>query len=113
MKKSVLLTLLVGMFLTGCTNNQTKQLVEQQNKEVIALQQLKMQVLARPTKNAQELLQKKAELKVIDDEIKSAQAAQANAQQIENEKNSNMIKNVITGTGAVIGTAFTIHELTK
>lgn len=88
-------------------------LVEQQNQEVLALQETKKAILARPTKNAQELLQKKAELKVINDEIAAAQAAQAKAQEIQNQKTSNTVKGVLTGVGAAIGTAATIYQITK
>ena len=113
MKKIITVLLLTTIFLGGCTNSQTQQLVEQQNSEVMALQEAKKAILARPTKNAQELLQKKAELKVINDEIKAAQEAQAKAQDIQNQKTNNTIKGVLTGVGAAIGTAATIHQITK
>ena len=112
-KKIIAITLLSLLALGGCTNSQTKMLVEQQNQEVLALQETKKAILARPTKNAQELLQKKAELKVINDEIAAAQAAQAKAQEIQNQKTSNTVKGVLTGVGAAIGTAATIYQITK
>ena len=113
MKKIITVLLLTTIFLGGCTNSQTQQLVEQQNSEVMALQEAKKAILARPTKNAQELKQKKAELKVIKDEIKAAQEAKAKAQDIQNQKTNNTIKGVLTGVGAAIGTAATIHQITK
>ena len=113
MKKIAITILLPLMILGGCTNSQTAMLVEQQNNEVLQLQQTRNAILARPTKNAKELLQKKAELKLVNDQIKASQEAQAKAQAIENEKTNNTIKGVITGVGAVIGTAATINHIVK
>ena len=106
----ILLTLLS---LTGCANNQTKMLVQQQNQEVLQLQKVKNDILMRPTRNAKELLQKKAELKIVNDEIVSAQKAQANAQQISNEQTNNNVKGVLTGVGAVLGTIAVIDNVLK
>lgn len=106
----ILLTLLS---LAGCSNNQTKMLVQQQNQEVLQLQNIKNQILMRPTKNARELLQKKAELKVVNDEIVAAQKAQSNAQQISNEQTNNNVKGVLTGVGAILGTAAVLDNILK
>lgn len=107
------ISLLVTLILGGCTNSQTKMLVEQQNAEVLALQETKRAILMREAKTAEEVMRKKVDLKMINDEIEAAQKAQANAQQIQNEKTTNAVKGVLTGVGAVIGTAVTVHELTK
>lgn len=111
--KKLLLGCLLVLGLIGCTNSQTAALVEQQNAEVLALQQMRRQILLRPTRNAQELAYKKAELKMIDDEIRATQYAQYNAQQIQSQKTNNAVKGVITGVGAVLGTAATIHHITR
>lgn len=111
MKKKIAVFILLGAIFGGCTNSQTKMLVEQQNSEVIALQEVKRSIMMRKTNNAQELLQKKAELKIVNDEIKAAQDAQAKAQAIQNQKTNNTVKGVLTGVGAVIGTAATIHNI--
>lgn len=105
----LLLTLVVG----GCTNTQTGRLVEQQNAEVISLQNTKRQILLENANSAEALLRKKAKLKIINDEIKAAQTAQMNAQKIQNQKTDNTVKGVLTGIGAVAGTAALIHNLTR
>lgn len=112
-KRMICIGLLTLLMFGGCTNSQTKMLIEQQNQEVLALQETKRAILARETKNAQELLQKKAELKIINDEIAAAQAAQANAQAIQNQKTGNVVKGVLTGVGAIAGTAAAIYQLTR
>lgn len=107
----ILLALSLG--ITGCTNSQTKMLIEQQNQEVLALQKMKMDILGRPTKDAYEMKRKQADLALIESQIKAAQAAQAKAQEIQNQKTNNVIKGAVTGTAAVLGTAAVIHNITK
>lgn len=114
MKKKILTAIILAtMIIGGCTNNQTAQMREQQNTEIAMLQEVKRQILLRPAPTAKDILQKKAELKVVDEQIDSAIKVQNNAQNIQNQKTDNTIKSVITGVGAVGAAAWGIHELTQ
>ncbi|MGL4652622.1 hypothetical protein [Cetobacterium sp.] len=114
MKKIINIFLIVlSLTVSGCANSQTKMMVEQQNQEIMALQKMKMDILARPSKDHVEMTRKQADLALVESQIKQAQQAQAKAQAIENQKNNNMLKNIIVGTTAVVGTAAVIHNATN
>lgn len=115
MKKTLTSGILLVMLLagSGCTNSQTGRLVEQQNAEVLALQSTKRQILLEDANTPEALLRKKAKLKIVNDEIRAAQNAQMNAQTIQNQKTDNTVKGVLTGVGALVGTAAVIHNITK
>lgn len=110
-KKMILIVVIALM--SGCTSNQTKPMVEAQNNEIKMLQEYKMEIIKREARTPKEMLRKKADLKMVDDQIKSAIAVQQNSQSIENQKNKNTISNIITGVGAVGAAAWGIHELTN
>lgn len=113
MKKVILVTILLLMTIGGCAPSSTTVLRETQNNEIAMLQEVKRQILLRPTNTPKEMLTKKADLKMVDDQIASAIKVQQNAQSIQNQKTNNTIKSVITGVGAVGAAAIGIHELTK
>lgn len=113
MKKRFLgIIILLTMAMGGCTSA-TSNLRESQNNEIAMLQEAKRKILLRPAKTPKEMLAKKADLKIIDDEIRSAMLVQQNAQSIQNQKTNNTIKSVVTGVGAVGATVWGIHQLTK
>ena len=113
MKKiSVLLLLsLTLLATTGCTSSQ--ELVKNQNQEIMLLQQQRMIIVARPTKNAKELRAKQAELKVMNDMINQSTTTARQAQQMSNDQTNNNMKGAITGIGAILGTAAVIHGITN
>ncbi|MGL6065239.1 MAG: hypothetical protein ACRC0S_09175 [Fusobacteriaceae bacterium] len=114
MKKKILSTvILLSMLVGGCAPSSTAILREGQNNEIMMLQTLKRQILLTPATTPKEMLAKKAELKLVDDQLSSAMIVQQNAQSIQNQKTSNAIKSVITGVGAVGAAAIGIHEITK
>lgn len=115
MRKTLTSSILLVMLLigSGCTNSQTGRLVEQQNSEILALQSVKRQILLENANTPEALLKKKAKLKIVNDEIRSAQGTQLSAQSIQNQKTDNTVKNVLTGVGALAGTVAIIHNLTK
>lgn len=113
MKKIIGVLLVSLMLFVGCTNSETGRFVEQQNSEVVALQEMRRSILARPASTAEELSKKQAELKIVNEQIAATQGAQRNAQTIQDRKLNNLIKGTITGAGAVLGTAAVIHNVTK
>lgn len=113
MKKILIITVLLSMIIGGCAPSSTTVLRESQNNEIAMLQEVKRQILLRPANTPKEMLTKKADLKMVDDQIISAIEVQQNAQNIQNQKTDNTIKSVITGVGAVGAAAWGIHELTK
>ncbi|MGL5208381.1 hypothetical protein [Cetobacterium sp.] len=114
MKKKFLgIIILLSMLIGGCTSSSTAALRETQNNEIAMLQEVKRQILLRPANTPKEMLTKKADLKMVDDQIASAIKVQQNAQNIQNQKTNNTIKSVVTGVGAVGAAAWGIHELTK
>lgn len=74
------------MIIGGCAPSSTALLRESQNNEIARLQQIKQQILLRPTHNPKEMLMKKADLKMVNDQIASAIKVQQNAQNIQNQK---------------------------
>lgn len=112
-RKFLIVTILLGVLLGGCTSSSTSTLRETQNNEIAMLQEVKRQILLRPANTPKEMLAKKADLKIVDDQIESAMKVQQNAQSIQNQKTNNTIKSVVTGVGAVGAAAWGIHELTK
>lgn len=114
MKKRILTTVvLLSMIIGGCTPSSTATLRETQNNEIAMLQEVKRQILLRPANTPKEMLTKKADLKMVDDQIASAMKVQQNAQNIQNQKTNNTIKSVVAGVGAVGAAAWGVHELTK
>ncbi|SKA09498.1 hypothetical protein SAMN02745174_02535 [Cetobacterium ceti] len=105
--------LLCSLLLGGCTSSTTAVMRENQNNEIAMLQEVKRKILLRPAKTPKEMLTKKADLKMVDDQIASAIKVQQNAQNIQNQKTDNIIKSVVTGVGAVGAAAWGIHEITK
>ena len=112
MKNFLVVTILLSMILGGCTPSSTAIMRETQNNEIVMLQEVKKQILLRPANTPKEMLTKKADLKMVDDQITSAMKVQQNAQNIQNQKTNNTIKSVVTGVGAVGAAAWGIHELT-
>lgn len=112
-RKFLITTILLGLLMGGCAPSSTSTLRETQNNEIAMLQEVKRQILLRPANTPKEMLTKKADLKIVDDQIESAMKVQQNAQSIQNQKTNNTIKSVVTGVGAVGAAAWGIHELTK
>lgn len=113
MKKRIVgIIILLTMALGGCTSA-TSNLREQQNNEILMLQEVKRKILLRPAKTPKEMLTKKADLKMVDDQIRSAMRVQQNAQSIQNQKTNNTIKSVVSGATAIGATAWGIYKLTK
>ncbi|WP_426709551.1 hypothetical protein [Cetobacterium sp. SF1] len=112
-KKFLVITILLSMMIGGCAPSSTSVLRETQNNEIAMLQETKRQILLRPANTPKEMLTKKADLKMVNDQIVAAMQVQQNAQNIQNQKTDNTIKSVITGVGAVGAAAWGIHELTK
>ena len=113
MKKILTIIILLTMMFVGCAPSSTTVLREAQNNEIAMLQEVKRQILLRPANTPKDMLTKKADLKMVDDQIASAIKVQQNAQNIQNQKTNNTIKSVVTGVGAVGAAAWGIHELTK
>ena len=111
--KCLIIMLLLSMMIGGCAPSSTAVLRESQNNEIAMLQEVKRQILLRPANTPKEMLTKKADLKMVDEQIASSMKVQQNAQNIQNQKTNNTIKSVVTGVGAVGAAAWGIHELTK
>lgn len=105
----VLATMLLGV--TGCTSSQ--ELVKNQNQEIVMLQQQRAAIVARPTKNAQELLVKKKELKLVNDMINQSMYTAREAQRMSNEQTKNNMKGGLGILGAVLGTAAVVNSIAK
>ena len=87
MKKKILVTtILLSMMIGGCAPSSTAVLRETQNNEIAMLQEVKRQILLRPANTPKEMLTKKADLKMVDDQIASAMKVQQNAQNIQNPR---------------------------
>ena len=112
MKKLSLVLVLSTLLVTaGCTTSQ--ELVKNQNQEIVMLQQQRAMIISRPTKNAQEMLIKKKDLKLVNDQINQSIYTARHAQQMSNEQTNNNMKGAIGGIGAILGTAAVIHSITK
>ena len=113
MKKLSLVLVLSTLLLAtaGCTSSQ--ELVKNQNQEIVMLQQQRATIIARPTKNAQEMLIKKKDLKLINEQIDQSIYTARHAQQMSNEQTNNNMKGALGGIGAILGTAAVIHSVTK
>lgn len=112
-KRIVAITLLLALALGGCTPSSTAVMRENQNSEIAMLQEVKRTILLRPANTPKEMLSKKADLKMVEDQIASAMNVQQNAQNIQNQKTSNVLKSVVTGVTAVGAAAYGVHQLTK
>ena len=108
----ILSTILLGT--VGCTSSQ--ELVKNQNQEIMMLQQQRAIIIGRPTNNEQEMLVKKNDLKLINDQINQSMVTARQAQEMSNDQTNNNMKGTlgaIGGIGAVLGTAAVIHKITK
>ncbi len=113
MKKLSLVLVLSTLLLAtaGCTSSQ--ELVKNQNQEIVMLQQQRATIVARPTRNAKEMLIKKKDLKLINEQIDQSIYTARHAQQMSNEQTNNNMKGALGGLGAILGTAAVIHSVTK
>ena len=113
MKKLSLVLVLSALLLatTGCTSSQ--ELVKNQNQEIVMLQQQRAAIIARETKTAEEMLIKKKDLKLINEQIDQSIYTARHAQQMSNEQTNNNMKGALGGIGAILGTAAVIHSVTK
>ncbi len=113
MKKLSLVLVLSALLLAtaGCTSSQ--ELVKNQNQEIVMLQQQRATIIARETKTAQEMLIKKKDLKLINEQIDQSIYTARHAQQMSNEQTNNNMKGALGGIGAILGTAAVIHSVTK
>ena len=113
MKKISLVLVLSAILLgtAGCTSSQ--ELVKNQNQEIVMLQQQRATIIARETKTAQEMLIKKKDLKLINEQIDQSIYTARHAQQMSNEQTNNNMKGALGGIGAILGTAAVIHSVTK
>lgn len=105
MKKILLCFIIIG--LMGCSK--TTALREEQNNQIIMLQDMKKQILLRPAHGEHELNLKNKELEMIDNQLKMAMRVQQNSQDVQNQKNKNMMGGVLTG----LGVASIVHYITK
>jgi uncharacterized membrane protein len=113
MKKLSLVLVLSTLLLAtaGCTSSQ--ELVKNQNQEIVMLQQQRATIIARQTKTAKEMLIKKKDLKLINEQIDQSIYTARHAQQMSNEQTNNNMKGALGGLGAILGTAAVIHSVTK
>ncbi|MDY6172283.1 MAG: hypothetical protein SPH94_03705 [Fusobacterium necrophorum] len=112
LKKGISAILLLGMLLTtGCTNS--SELVKNQNQEIVELQKVRNQILARPAVTPKEKLAKKADLNLVNKQIEAAMKTAQQAQQMSNDQTANNVAGAVTAVGAVLGTAAVIHSITK
>ncbi len=111
-KKGISGILLSVVLLTGCTTT-SSEIVKAQNQEVIQLQKIRAEILARPTRTTKERLAKRADLKEINLQIEQSMKTAQEAQSMSNQQVTNTIGAAFTGVGAVLGTAATIHHITK
>lgn len=103
---------LLSLLATGCTNT-SDAIVQNQNSEIIQLQQIRAQILARETKTALELKTKEADLNLINKQIQQAMETAKDAQNLSNQQNSQKVKNAVGIGATLLGGAAVIHQLTQ
>lgn len=109
--KKIAIVLLGTVMLAGCTTS--NEIVRMQNEEIRELQKIRAQIIARPAFTAKEKLAKRADLKEINMQIDQSMKTAMQAQTLSDSQTENAIGTVLTGAGAVLGTAAVIHHITK
>lgn len=110
-KKIVSGMLLVCLVISGCTAS--SEIVKMQNQEIVELQKIRAEIVARPATTAKQKLEKAADLKMINNQIDQAMKTATEAQRLSNQQTSNSVAGAVTAAGAILGGAAIIHNITK
>lgn len=103
--------LLSCLFLNACTSS--NELVKMQNQEIVELQKIRAEIIARPATTTKQKLEKAADLKMVNNQIDQAMKTATEAQNLSNQQTANNVAGAVTAAGAILGGAAVIHNITK
>lgn len=109
-QKMLFILVLAGL-LNACTTS--KELVQNQNQEIITLQSMRKKILEREVITPWQRMQKEQELKMINEQIAFSMKTAREAQEMSNEQTRNSVSGVVTATGVVLGTALVIDKISR